>query len=211
MNHSETKAEMMSTYPPLKNPINVDWQSPTLRAMKRMLRVEARKSPHGGTPETTIKLRLRGGPPVERLRAARRIGPLELAAAEEIERAVTAISAGLDLKTVNLERIDRGSGRREPAALVDAVARYMRWARLWAQRATSGDQTFRVVRSAVIEQQSFASLDRDIGVREGTAAKATVWGLRSYCAMAGWLDRKTAKAWEEEAEHGWKNRWSAAG
>jgi hypothetical protein len=113
MNHSETKAEMMSTYPPLKNhPINVDWQSPTLRAMKRMLRVEARKSPHGGTPETTIKLRLRGGPPVERLRAARRIGPLELAAAEEIERAVTAISAGLDLKTVNLERIDRGSGRR---------------------------------------------------------------------------------------------------
>ncbi len=88
----------MATYPPLKHPINVDWQSPTLRAMKRVLRIEARRSPHGGTPETTIKLRLRGGPPVERLRAAKRIGPLELAAAEEIERAVTAISAGLSLK-----------------------------------------------------------------------------------------------------------------
>ena len=196
----------MATYPPLKKPIAVEWQSPTLRAMKRMLRVEARKSPHGGTPETTIKLRLRGGPPIERLRAARRIGPLELQAAEEIERAVTAISAGLNLKSMNLERIDHGSGRREPASLVDTVARYMRWARVWAKRQASGDQTFRVVRAAVIEQQSFASLDRDIGVREGTAAKATVWALRSYCAMAGWLDRKTAKAWEEEAEHGWKNR-----
>ena len=69
-----------------------------------------------------------------------------------------------------------------------------------------GDQTFRVVRAAVIEQQSFASLDRAIGVREGTAAKAAVWGLRSYCAMAGWLDRSTQKAWEEEAANGWKNR-----
>jgi hypothetical protein len=203
----------MATYPPLKKPIAVEWQSPTLRAMKRMLRVEARKSPHGGTPETSIKLRLRGGPPIERLRAARRIGPLELAAAEEIERAVTAISAGLTLSTVNLERIDRGRGRgrSEPASLVDAVARYMRWARHWALRAASGDQTFRVVRSAVVDLQSFASLDRDIGVREGTAAKAVVWGLRSYCAMAGWLDRNTARTWEEEAEHGWKNRRSAAG
>jgi hypothetical protein len=197
---------MMSSYPPLKNPVKVDWQSPTMRAMKRALRVEARKSPHGGTPETTIKLRLRGGPPVERLRAARRIGPLEMQAAEEIERAVGAISAGLTLKTMNLERIDRGSGRREPAVLIDTVARYMRWARHWALRATSGDQTFRVVRSAVIDRQSFNSLDRDIGVREGTAAKATVWGLRSYCAMAGWLDRSTTKAWEEEAANGWKNR-----
>jgi hypothetical protein len=196
----------MSTYQPLKHPIKVDWQSPELRAMKRVLRIEARRSPHGGTPETTIKLRLRGGPPVERLRAARRIGPLEMQAAEEIERAVGAISAGLTLKTMNLERIDRGSGRREPAVLIDTVARYMRWARHWALRATSGDQTFRVVRSAVIDRQSFNSLDRDIGVREGTAAKATVWGLRSYCAMAGWLDRSTTKAWEEEAANGWKNR-----
>jgi hypothetical protein len=197
---------MMSTYPPLKNPIKVDWQSPELRAMKRMLRIEARKSPHGGTPETAIKLRLRGGPPIERLRAAKRIGPLELAAAEEIERAVTAISAGLNLKSMNLERIDHGSGRREPASLVDTVARYMRWARVWAKRQASGDQTFRVVRGALIERQSFSSLDRAVGVREGTAAKAVVWGLRSYCAMAGWLDRSTQKAWEEEAANGWKNR-----
>ena len=196
----------MSTYPPLRNPIRVDWQSPELKAMKRALRVEARRSPHGGTAETSIKLRLRGGAPVERLRAARRIGPLELAAADEIERAVTAISAGVALKTMNLERVDRGSGRREPVSLVDAVARYMRWARYWAPRAASGDQTFRVVRGAVIEQQSFHSLDRDIGVREGTAAKATVWGLRSYCAMAGWLDRSTKRAWEEEAANGWNNR-----
>src|SRR5262245_31755198 len=123
----------MSTYPPLKNPIKVDWQSPELRAMKRMLRVEARKSPHGGTPETSIKLRLSGGPPVERLRAAKRIGPLELAAAEEIERAVQAISAGVSLQAMDLERIDRGVSRREPASLIDTVARYMRWARLWAK------------------------------------------------------------------------------
>jgi hypothetical protein len=196
----------MSTYPPLKNPIKVDWQSPELRAMKRVLRIEARKSPHGGTPETAIKLRLRGGPPIERLRAAKRIGPLELAAAEEIERAVEAISAGLALKAADLERVERGQGHREPALLVDTVARYMRWARLWAQRATSGDQTFRVVRGALIEQQSFSALDRAIGVREGTSAKATVWGLRSYCAMAGWLDRSTQKAWEEEAANGWENR-----
>jgi hypothetical protein len=196
----------MSTYPPLKHPIKVDWQSPELRAMKRVLRIEARRSPHGGTPETTIKLRLRGGPPVERLRAAKRIGPLELAAAEEIERAVTAISAGLALKAADLERVERGRGHREPASLVDTVARYMRWARHWALRATSGDQTFRVVRSAVIEQQSFHSLDRAIGVREGTSAKAAVWGLRSYCAMAGWLDRSTQRAWEGEAANGWNNR-----
>ena len=187
----------MSTYPPLKRPIKVDWQSPELRAMKRVLRIEARRSPHGGTPETAIKLRLR---------AAKRIGPLELAAAEEIERAVTAISAGLALKAPDLERVERGRGHREPASLVDTVARYMRWARHWAQRATSGDQTFRVVRGAVIEQQSFHSLDRAIGVREGTSAKATVWGLRSYCAMAGWLDRSTQRAWEGEAANGWKNR-----
>ena len=119
---------------------------------------------------------------------------------------MTAISAGLDLKSMNLERLDRGSGRREPAALVDTVARYMRWARHWGSRAASGDQTFRVVRGAVIEQQSFHSLDRAIGVRDGTSAKATVWGLRSYCAMAGWLDRSTQKAWEEEAANGWNNR-----
>jgi hypothetical protein len=200
-----------STYPPLKAPIKVDWQSPELRAMKRVLRIEARKSPHGGTPETSIKLRLRGGPPIERLRAARRIGPLELAAAEEIERAVTAISAGLVLRSMDLERLDRGQGRREPASLVDIVARYMRWARVWAQRAASGDQTFRVVRGALIEQQSFNSLDCAIGVREGTAAKATVWGLRSYCAMAGWLDRSTQRAWEEEAANGWKSRSSPQG
>lgn len=196
----------MSTYPPLKHPLKVDWQSPELRAMKRMLRIEARKSPHGGTPETAIKLRLRGGPPIERLRAAKRIGPLELAAAEEIERAVEAISAGVSLQAMDLERVDRGVSRREPASLVDTVARYMRWARHWAKRAASGDQTFRVVRSAVIEQQSFHSLDRAIGVRDGTAAKAVVWGLRSYCAMAGWLDRNTQKVWEEEAANGWRNR-----
>ena len=196
----------MSTYPPLKNPIKVDWQSPQLKAMKRALRIEARKSPHGGTPETSIKLRLRGGPPIERLRAAKRIGPLELAAAEEIERAVTAISAGLDLKSLDLERVGHGSSPREPASLVDTVARYMRWARFWAQRGARGDATFRIVRAALIDQRSFHSIDRDAGIREGTAAKATVWGLRSYCAMAGWLDRGTQRAWQEEAEHGWRNR-----
>jgi len=86
------------------------------------------------------------------------------------------------------------------------VGRYMRWARHWAKRTTSGDHTFRVVRGAVVDRQSFHALDRAIGVREGTAAKAVVWGLRSYCAMAGWLDRKTQKAWEEEAANGWRNR-----
>lgn len=195
-----------ATYPPLKRPLEVDWQSPTLRAMKRALRIEARRSPHGGTPQTSIKLRLGGGPPVERLLKARRIGPLELAAAEEIERAATAIGSGVALRPMRLERLDDGGGRHEPVSLIDAVARYMRWARHWARRAVSGDQTFRAVRGAVVEARSFASLDRDIGVREGTAAKATVWGLRSYCAMAGWLDRDTAKAWEEEAANGWSKR-----
>ena len=53
---------------------------------------------------------------------------------------------------------------------------------------------------------TFAKLAECAAWRDGTAAKAVVWGLRSYCAMAGWLDRSTQKAWEEEAANGWRNR-----
>jgi hypothetical protein len=187
--------------------IKVDWVSPTMKSMKRMLRLEAHNSPHGGTPETSIKLRLGGGPPIERLRTSGRIGPIEVAAADEIELAVYSITNGLNMKGISLERIDRGQDSWEPAAVVDAQNNYNRWAKHWTLRLVGGDQTLWIVRAAIIELKSFHAIDGSIGMREGTAAKAVIWGLRDYCVRSGWLTNgKLASDWSNQAAVGWKNR-----
>lgn len=155
-----------------------------------------------GTGATGFTLLKMTANPLARLVDSRKIGPEELQAAAEISLAFHAMAGALMLRPRNMERTDRSHGGAEPTAVIDAQRRYRVWADHWTwKRKAHNDRTLEIVIAAVIDERSLASIDADIGRREGTASRATVRGLRDYAARAGWVRGKLAEKWRAEASN----------
>ena len=54
--------------------------------------------------------------------------------------------------------------------------------------------------AAVIDERALYSVEADVGIRHGMAARVVVAALRDYAARAGWTDRNIGEAWIKEAE-----------
>jgi hypothetical protein len=173
----------------------------TFARLKRALRKAERRagdgSAIGGTGATILKLL---PPPLARLLDKGRIGTEEVRAADEIVVAFHAQAGALRIKPPSLERRDATYHGGEPVFVIDAIARYKRWAAHWSARAHGGDRTLEIVISAVIDERAFHVIEADLAIRHGLAAGAVISGLRDYAARAGWTDRRTAQAWLEAAE-----------
>jgi hypothetical protein len=80
------------------------------------------------------------------------------------------------------------------------VSRYKRWAHHWSARARHGDRTLEIVIAAVVDERAFHTIEADVGIRHGMAARSVVAALRDYAARAGWTDPRTGDAWIAAAE-----------
>jgi hypothetical protein len=160
----------------------------------------------GGTPFTVLKL---ANNPIGRLVDSGRIGAEELRAAAEIAVAFYTITGALQIKPINLDRVDCGSSAQlgmESAAVAAAQRRFRQFSNFWSQRAKRGDPTLHVVIGAVVDERPFAAIERDVGIRHGTAAAAAVRALRHYAVLARWVDASTARLWTADAESGFRLR-----
>jgi hypothetical protein len=168
----------------------------TTEQMMRHVRKAERTSGDGseisGTGFTILK---RSDSPISRLLNSGAIGSAELQASEDICLAFHAISGALFLKPLSMERRDRSNSIHEPARVIDATSRYQAWARLWSDRSKRGDPTLEIVISAVWDERGFRTIEQDLNIRNGAAAKATAAGLRDYAARAGWAQGAASKRW----------------
>ncbi len=173
----------------------------TFGRLKRTIRNAERRSGDGreigGTGATILRLR---PAPLVRLIEKQRIGTEEMRAADDITTAFHAQAGAVMIKSPSLEKRDATYHGREPVWVIDAVSRYKRWVRHWSQRAPRGDPTLEIVVAAVIDERAFYSIEADIGVRHGMAARVVIAALRDYAARAGWTDRNIGEAWIKEAE-----------
>ncbi len=173
----------------------------TFGHLKRAIRKAERQSGDGreigGTGATILRFR---AAPLVRLIEKQRIGTEEVRAADDITTAFHAQAGALMIKSPSLEKRDAACHGREPVWVIDAVSRYKRWARYWSQRAQHGDRTLEILVAAVIDERAFYSIEADVGIRHGMAARVVIAALRDYAARAGWTDRNTGEAWIGRAE-----------
>ncbi|HLK82005.1 MAG TPA: hypothetical protein VKT99_10990 [Xanthobacteraceae bacterium] len=169
--------------------------------LKRAIRKAERRSGDGreigGTGATILRFR---AAPLARLIEKQRVGAEEMRAADDIAMAFHAQAASVMIKSPSLEKRDAAYHGHEPVWIIDAVSRYKRWARHWSQRARLGDRTLEILIAAVIDERAFHSIEADVGIRHGLAARVVIAGLRDYAARAAWTDRNTAETWTREAE-----------
>jgi hypothetical protein len=169
--------------------------------LKRAIRDAERRSGDGreigGTGATILRFR---PAPLVRLIEKQRIGTEEIRAADDITTAFHAQAGAVMIKSPSLEKRDATYHGREPVWVIDAVSRYKRWVRHWSQRAQHGDPTLEIVVAAVIDERALYSIEADVGIRHGMAARVVVAALRDYAARAGWTDRNIGEAWIKEAE-----------
>lgn len=144
-------------------------------------------------------LRLRGGP-LASLIDRKKIGPAEVTAAQDIDRAFSALTLGIGFKPISLERRDRGGDSHWPVATIDAVKRFQKWSDFWSDRKKRGDKSLPICIAAVIDERSLSGIEDDEGVRNGTAGKVVARMLRDYAARAGWVTGNLAAQWMTDAE-----------
>lgn len=166
--------------------------------LKEASRIAGDGTEIGGTPFTILKRRQ---PPIATLIEKNKIGGEEVRAVEEIEKAFFAISGGLMIKPLEMERVDRSHGGNEPSGTMDAVRRYQSWARHWSSIAKlRRNKTLQVIIAAVIDERPFSAIENDLHMRNGEASKMVARGLRHYAARAGWVDGRLAQLWITTAE-----------
>jgi hypothetical protein len=169
--------------------------------LKRTIRKAERRSGDGseigGTGATILRFL---AAPLVRLIEKKRIGSEEIRAADDVAIAFHAQAGALMIKPPSLEKRDATYHGHEPVWIIDAVSRYKRWADHWSQRARHGDRTLEIVIAAIIDERAFYSIEADVGIRHGMAARVVVAALRDYAARAGWTDRNTSETWIREAE-----------
>jgi len=162
------------------------------RVLRKAERIAGDGTALGGTGATILKFL---PAPLARLADRQRIGSEELRAADDIATAFHAQAGALLIKPPSLEKRDATYHGREAAWVIDAVARYKRWADEWSARARRGDRTLAIVIAAVIDERAFHAIEADVGIRHGHAARVVIAALRDYAARAGWTDRRTGDAW----------------
>ena len=146
------------------------------------------------------EVRLRGSP-IARLVDSGRIGGDELRAAQDIESAFMAISGGLFMKPLNMERVDGGRGNPDwPHALAKIVGQYQDWANFWSDRRKQHlDYTLEITIAAVIDERHVRPIAEDMGFSERKVKDAIVGGLRDYAARTQSIDSSIAAKWRAAA------------
>lgn len=154
----------------------------------------------GARENALAEVRLRGSPMATLIERGSAKGE-ELAAAQEIELAFTAISGAMMFKPQSLERTDRGVRRDWSSRTADAVKQYQHWANHWsARRKACLDYTLECVIALVIDQRPVRAIGADLGFGHAKIERAVICGLRDYAARAGWVDGKIAAQWMDAAE-----------
>ncbi len=149
-------------------------------------------------------VRLRGGP-IASLIDRKKIGPEEVRAAQEIDKAFTAITLGLGFKPISLERSDRSHGDSHwPLEMIRLMDRYNEWAKFWSERKQTGDKSLSICIAAVVDEQSFTSIEDNECIRNGLASKVVARLLRDYAARAKWVTGHLADQWKSEAMESFK-------
>jgi hypothetical protein len=172
----------------------------------RKVEAEAREANHGqdvGTGQTILRLK-RSQPPLRTLLEARKIGPDELAAAEQIAQAASAVATGGILHAAGLERVDHGrqDERDWPHTLAIAVRNYQDWQRYWtAEWAHTRNPMLEVVWSAVVDEQPIAGIAADIGYGHRRTTRAVICGIRHYAAFTHMVTGIQRQAWLDAAQH----------
>jgi hypothetical protein len=171
----------------------------------RKIEAAAREATDGdpGTGQTIIRM-ARHQPPLRTLLDARKIGPDELAAAEEIALAAFSVAMGGILRAGQLERIARArQGDNDwPAHVAMAVRNYQQWQRHWtAEWARTRNPMLEVVWSAVVDEQPIAGIAADIGYGHRRTTRAIVCGIRHYAAFAGLVLGTQRQVWLDAAQH----------
>lgn len=156
-----------------------------------------------GTAGTILKLRQ---PPLDGLIKKKKIPPVAITAAQEYELALRTLWMGLSIGPQSWERKDRGEPMPMAKKAAIALDHYGIWKDHWSVRSKRGDPTCEIVYAAVIDLRSFDSIDRDMEIGHGKAAKATVYGLMDYAARAEMMSREDAKFWMWKAENVFKLR-----
>jgi hypothetical protein len=169
----------------------------------RKVEAAAREATAGdsGTGFTIIRM-ARHQPPLRTLLDARKIGPDELRAAEQIELAWLSITTGGRLVAASLERtIHGGTNKPWPIETVLAVRNYQRWANYWADEwKRTRNPMGEVIWSAVIDEWPISVIAEDIGYGRKRTARAIVCGLRHYAAWTNMITGIQREAWIAAAQ-----------
>jgi len=176
------------------------------RMLRTVRKVEAAaREATAGDPGTgfTVLRMARNQPPLRTLLDARRIGPDELRAAEQIELAWLSITTGGRLVAASLERTIHGDSNKPwPIETVLAVRNYQQWANFWsAEHKRNRSPMLEVIWSAVIDERPISVIAADIGHGRARTARAIICGLRHYAAHARLITGDQARIWSAQAQH----------
>ena len=168
-------------------------------AITRGTRIAQRESKTGGTGYTILKLRQ---PPLGKLIDAGKLGPAEIQAAQEIEKAFNAIASRLMIRGASLEKIDRGHGGDIPwpVQMAREVKRFQDWSNYWSKRKKLyGDVMLEVIISVVIDQREVRNVGEDLGFGRHRIERAVIAGLRDYAARAEMVSPSEGERWKDAA------------
>jgi len=155
-----------------------------------------------GTGQTILKLQ-RHQPPLRTLVEAKKIGAVELAAADQIAQAVTAVCSRGHLAAALLERIAHGrqGDNPWPAEIALAVRNYQRWQNHWSDEwKRTRNPMCQVIWSAVIDEHPISVIANDIGYGRTRTARAIICGIRHYAAWANMVVGIQRAAWIAAAQ-----------
>lgn len=184
------------------------------RMLREVRKVEAaaRETSPGdpGTGQTIIRMQ-RSQPPLRTLLESRKIGAVELQAAEQIALAAISVATGGILHAVQLERVSHGRMNDSPwpAHVVLAVRNYQTWQTHWtAEWARTRNPMREVIWSAVIDERPISVIAADVGHGRARTARAIICGIRHYAAWANLVTGSQRQAWIAAAQHVFDRRLS---
>jgi len=172
----------------------------------RKVEAEAREANPGqdvGTGQTILRLQ-RHQPPLRTLLESRKIGAVELQAAEQIALAAFSVATGGILHAVSLEHVSHGRQNDSPwpAHVALAVRNYQKWQNHWsAEWKRNRCPMLEVIWSAVIDERPISVIAQEIHSGRARTARAIIWGLRHYAAWASMVTGTQAAKWSLEAQH----------
>jgi len=176
-----------------------------MRREIRKVEATARENNHGqdvGTGQTILRLQ-RHQPPLRTLLEAKKIGTIELQAAEQIALAVTAVASRGILSAAFLERVSFGRSEQDwPHHVALAVRNYQQWANFWTDEwKRTRNPMLELIWSAVIDERPISVIAEDIGHSRQRTQRAIIAGLRHYAAWAGLVSGTEAAIWSGMAQH----------
>jgi len=156
-----------------------------------------------GTGQTILRLK-RHQPPLATLVEGKKIGALELQAANEIELADLSVDLRGRLAAIDLQRVDHGRQGDNPWPLEVALAvrNYQKWQNHWSrEHKLTGNPMLEIIWCAVIDERPISVISQEVGYGRHLTGRAIVCGLRHYAAYVGMITGTQARLWLGTAQH----------